>query len=129
VYSFSQRVAVLRFKFSIYLNSDIAKFNFPIFVSSVTITLQVESVVKAVGLPVDFLEEVDDDLEEKQDEKDPAKPDSNIRKRRYSSEEDWGDEGSRDDYTKHSRKQDHHSRRENQSKKDDRKIGEQGPLN
>lgn len=60
-----------------------------------------ESVVKAVGLPVDFLEEVDDDLEEKQDEKDPAKPDSNIRKRRYSSEEDWGDEGPRDDYTQH----------------------------
>ena len=48
-----------------------------------------ESVVKAVGLPANFLEEVDDDLEEKRDEKAPAKPDSNIRKRRHSSEEEY----------------------------------------
>jgi hypothetical protein len=47
-----------------------------------------ESVVKAVGLPLNFLE-VNEDLEEKKDEKIQANPDKNVRKRRYSSEEEY----------------------------------------
>ncbi len=48
-----------------------------------------ESVVKAVGLPISLAGDVNDDLEEKREEKTTTMSDTKSRKRRYSSGEEY----------------------------------------
>ncbi|KZS01139.1 putative Pre-mRNA-splicing factor CWC22, partial [Daphnia magna] len=86
-----------------------------------------ESVVKAVGLPVNFSEEVEDDPGKKNEEKSPSHKFDNTRKRRYSSDEEyrsrerkdryeigsryWGDEGTKSHRSNILREPDHHSKK------------------